>query len=837
MTLLGLLKHKFGIDGYGMPIVLDIHEKAHGPHGLIAGSTGSGKSEFIITYILSLAINYHPDDVSFILIDYKGGALSGAFKKRNIKLPHLVGTITNIDTAELQRSLASIQSELRRRQIVFNEVRNMTDEGTIDIYKYQKLYHEGRVKEPIPHLLIICDEFAELKQQQEEFMNELISVARIGRSLGVHLILATQKPAGIVDEQIRGNSKFGICLKVQDAQDSLDVIKRPDAARLKGVGQFYMQVGNDDYFVLGQSAWSGAPYIPTNLTEKKVDTAVDFISNTGSIIKRIDDAKQKKIKDKGEQLTNIVTYLHKLANENNIQSKQLWLDNIPENIYIKDIIKKYNVKKEGKTIAPIIGEYDDPGNQRQGPVKLDIMKSGNTIIYGNAQSGKENLLSTIVYSTISSYSSEEVSLYLLDFGTETLGIYKQAPHVGDVVFINDTEKIERFLKMIEQEIEDRKKIISEYNGDFYYYLQNNSMNKIVVLINNYEIFSENYENYDDLFSTITREGIKYGIVFIITASSYNDVRYRLAQNFKNKIALQLNNEDDYYNIFDNVGKKRPSHIFGRGLVKIDNQLYEFQTAKICEAEKWNVFIREEIEKIRDKNDFIARRIPVMPNRITKKDVESAYHDIQTVPLGIQKEDLSIYTYDFKKNFVSILTSRNIEYAISYINHVVEEIGQLKEIQIHILDAEKVIKTKKDDLQKSYNSFILELEENYNNATANKKMIICVIIGVDKFINELENGEADLLEIFNKAKEAENYSFIITDNATRIKNHEYDGWYKEYVRNENGIWIGNGIDEQYVININASRTRLINYCGNDYGYVVSDGEPQIIKLLGMQEKGE
>lgn len=189
------LQAPIGIDTSGMQIVLDIHEKAHGPHGLIAGSTGSGKSEFIKTYILSLAINYHPNDVTIIIIDYKGGDVAGAFKSSKIKLPHIVGTITNIDTAGLRRTLASIQSELRRRQILFNVAKNKIEEGNLDIYKYQKLYHEGILEDPIPHLLIICDEFAELKQQQPDFMNELVSVARIGRSLGVHLILATQKPA------------------------------------------------------------------------------------------------------------------------------------------------------------------------------------------------------------------------------------------------------------------------------------------------------------------------------------------------------------------------------------------------------------------------------------------------------------------------------------------------------------------------------------------------------------------------------------------------------------------------------------------------------------------
>lgn len=227
------LKVPLGIDGTGKLVNLDIHEKAHGPHGLIAGSTGSGKSEFIITYILSLAVNFHPYDVAFVLIDYKGGGLAGAFKKNDIKLPHLVGTITNIDKVGLNRSLTSIQSELKKRQVLFNEARNLTDGGTIDIYKYQKLFHDGIVKKPIPHLFIICDEFAELKQQQPDFMEELMSVSRIGRSLGVHLILATQKPAGIVNDQIRSNSRFSICLKVQSKEDSNDMIGKPDAALLR----------------------------------------------------------------------------------------------------------------------------------------------------------------------------------------------------------------------------------------------------------------------------------------------------------------------------------------------------------------------------------------------------------------------------------------------------------------------------------------------------------------------------------------------------------------------------------------------------------------------------
>ena len=215
-----------GIGTDGSVFNLDLHEKYQGPHGLVAGMTGSGKSEFIITYILSLAVNYHPYEVAFILIDYKGGGLVGAFEdaEAGIRLPHLIGTITNLDGSAIQRSLMSIQSELIRRQRVFNETKNRLGGETIDIYAYQKLFRAGKVAEPMPHLFIISDEFAELKQQQPDFMEQLISAARIGRSLGIHLILATQKPSGVVNDQIRSNAKFKVCLKVQDKSDSMDIL-------------------------------------------------------------------------------------------------------------------------------------------------------------------------------------------------------------------------------------------------------------------------------------------------------------------------------------------------------------------------------------------------------------------------------------------------------------------------------------------------------------------------------------------------------------------------------------------------------------------------------------
>lgn len=242
----GLIGQKSG----GAPCYLDVHEKYHGPHGLVAGTTGSGKSETLQTYMISLAINYSPDDIGFFVIDYKGGGMANLFEG----LPHMIGQISNLSGNQVYRAMVSIKSENRRRQRIF------TEHGVNNINSYTKLYKNKEASVPIPHLFIIIDEFAELKREEPDFMKELISVAQVGRSLGVHLILATQKPSGTVDDNIWSNTKFRLCLRVQDRQDSNDMLHKPDAAYITQAGRCYLQVGNDEVYELFQSGWSGAPY-------------------------------------------------------------------------------------------------------------------------------------------------------------------------------------------------------------------------------------------------------------------------------------------------------------------------------------------------------------------------------------------------------------------------------------------------------------------------------------------------------------------------------------------------------------------------------------------------
>lgn len=843
------LKTEIGVNENNDPFILDLHEKYHGPHGLIAGMTGSGKSEFIISYILSMAVNYSPEEVAFVLIDYKGGGLAGAFvnSETGKKLPHVVGTITNLDKVEINRALSSIQSELRRRQAKFNEVRTKLNESTIDIYKYQQLYRDGIVREPIPHLIIVCDEFAELKDQQPEFMDDLISTARIGRSLGVHLILATQKPSGVVDGQIWSNSKFKICLKVQDRSDSMEMIKSELAAELKNVGRFYLQVGYNEYFALGQAAWAGAQYYPSKEYKKIADKNIYFISNTGSISNAINNSPVKKVKSEGEELTNIVRYLINISSENDLNLRQLWLDRIPSNILLQDILKKYNYAKERFNINPIIGEYDDPENQMQGLLTLPISKEGNSLIYGTNDSGKDEFLSSLIYSMLMTYDTEELNLYIMDFGAETLLNYQNAPQVGNVIVNGDEEKLENLVKMLNTEMNKRKKLFMSYNGNYHDYIKSsgNSLPNIVVIINAIEVITEVDSDYIDKITPIIREGSKYGIHFVITTTSVSSIRYKVSQSCKQLMCLQMSNETDYRDILGKTNGLVPSSCLGRGLVKLDRVL-EFQTAFISSDGNQYDAINDLISKLNEKGIDKARAIPIMPDIITVDKFDDQYLGISTVPIGLTKETLVSSLYDFSKSVINLVLTNEIDNAKVFIPNYIKMLEKNVTFNKVVIDACNYFDDFNYNINLINNDFanVINqlkgiddglkdiLSKNNMNLRSIKDMKnnLVVIIGISKFYNALDDEHKEMFtNILNSQKELLKINFVFIDTLGSVKKHEYEDWYKNNVDTNNGIWIGEGITSQYTIKLNIQPSG-INLIENDYGVIVKNGIPTVVKFI-------
>lgn len=847
------LQAPIGVEEDGSAFYLDLHERAHGPHGLVAGMTGSGKSEFIITYLLSMAVNYHPNEVAFILIDYKGGGLAGAFEdpENGIRLPHLAGTITNLDGTAVKRALISLQSELRRRQAVFNEAKRATSEGTMDIYKYQKLYRSGTVKEPVPHLFVVSDEFAELKAQQPEFMAQLISAARIGRSLGVHLILATQKPSGVVDDQIWSNSRFRVCLKVQERADSTEMLKRPDAAELKDTGRFYLQVGFNELFELGQSAWCGAPYVPADRVERKRDDRVEIVDHLGRVLVET-RPKTRSTVSASSQLVTIVKYLSSLADAEHIAARRLWLPQIPALIYLDDLIQKYRWTAEPLELEPVIGEYDDPFNQRQGLLTIPFSRTGNALIYGAAGSGKNTLLNTMLVCLLRSYNSEQLNVYIVDMGEETLRVFAGASQVGEVLLSSDKEKIIGLFKMLQEEITTRKKRFTEGDGSYASYCRSTkeTVSQILVVLRNYSAFAEQFEGLDDRLIQMTRECSKYGIYFLVTANAANTIRYRVAQNFSTVYALQLNDVSDYIGIFSGTGGIYPSKIKGRGIFKTDC-VYEFQCAHFAQ-EIGQDALREFVDGL-PQTGKRTRPVPTLPERVVPSFFQGGF-SLSAVPIGIEKASLRISTLDLDKSVISIILSHDMDELAATVQGMSEQIAHL-DGTVTVLDGAELISGSDSSpykyLQSSFGGCIKSLfremvrrNHTYKTAIAEKGTVevyapeYFVITGLQAILNSLsDQGQDELTTLLEKAETHYNIRFILCDDARTFSSFSGSGWYKQHITGSDGIWIGDGITDQYALKIRKLTNDLYAEIPIHFGYLVRRGKPTLVKLIVGEHYGE
>lgn len=832
-----------GIDQSGEIFKMDIHEKAYGPHGLVAGTTGSGKSEWIVTYVLSLAVNFSPDEVQFVLIDYKGGGLAKSFENAElgIKLPHLAGTITNLDKSEIFRSIAAIESELKRRQSIFNDAREKLKEGSMNIYKYQQYYRKGLVEEPLSHLLIICDEFAELKQQQPEFMEQLISTSRIGRSLGIHLILATQKPSGVVNEQIWSNSKFKVCLKVQDKGDSNEVLKKPDAAFLKQTGAFYLQVGNDDYYNLGQSAWAGAKYYPSDVLKRKIDDSIQYIDNIGRTVGFYEEKVEQKGESQGEELLNIVAYISEISKQITLKSHPLWLENIKTKIILNDLYKKYNrdrSKIQRYTYNIAIGEYDEPRKQEQGLLQIDLSQGNVAIISQNGQSN-DSLISTIVWSSVCEHTPKEIAFYIIDFGAETLKKFSKFPHVGEVVFQDDIDKVAGVLDLVIEEIDRRKEILSDYNGSFEYYNKVNEkkMSLIVSIINSFDVFCEVLPKLNDAMTNLFRDAPKYGVIFIVSVNSPNALRQRQLQYFNHIILMQLSDDSQYRTITNCRKGLIPKKTVGRGICKTDattsDSYCEFQTAIIDEEEKELETIKTYADQCVSYYKYKVKQLAKIPDDVSSEDLVSFITDLAAVPIGYDFYDKEVSKYDFLSEKIHLFTGKSIKDNMNFFYGLTAVLAKVPNVKVRVVDMLDLFKKPILDI-KLFNEDIDvvfgALEKDVLTRTETQDFAVNIIIGAGQYKRKLSKGGIEIFKnLLDKLPKSKKSIYILIDDYDKLRILKLEKWFDQ-VNTAKGLWLGTGFANQSIFTNKEVNSEDKKYDYEGLAYSINNSEYKVIKTL-------
>ena len=686
-----------GLRGQDDLVQLNLHEKAHGPHGLIAGTTGSGKSETIQSYILSLAVNFHPHDVAFLLIDYKGGGMANLFKN----LPHLLGTITNLDGAQSMRALASINAEIHRRERLFGEFE------VNHINQYQKKFKNGEATEPLPHLFIISDEFAELKVNQPDFIKKLVSIARVGRSLGVHLILATQKPSGVVDDQIWSNSRFKIALKVADRSDSNEMLHTPDAAEITQTGRAYLQVGNNEVYELFQSAWSGADYQPEKDDMGIEDHTIYLINELGQYeilnedLSGLEDADE--IKEVPTELDAIVHNIHLLCEEQEIPPvPQPWLPPLKERIALEELeeVQPAIAWAQEKSLSILLGMADIPQAQKQEAVSINLAKDGHVLLYGSPGTGKTTFLQSAGMDLARKFSPKDLTMYLMDFGTNGLAPLSKLPQVADTMLLDQTEKISKFVRIMEKELNRRKKLLADYGvGTLELYRQASGQEEpaIVILLDSYEAFKE--EAYEaELFKLlvrISREGLSIGVHLLMTAGRQSNLRAQLYSNFKHQLSLPQNEASEVRTIVGSTPLAMTMEdIKGRALMKRE-EVDVIQLALPVSGDNENQVLnnlRQEVASLQEAwTGQLPSAIPMVPEELMVEEflklpsVQEAIENGQ-IPIGLELEMVGSVNISLSK-FKHMAYVSNAEDAFDNItHHLLRTILKMPNVHMMLIDA-------------------------------------------------------------------------------------------------------------------------------------------------------
>jgi DNA segregation ATPase FtsK/SpoIIIE, S-DNA-T family len=534
------------------PFYVDL--RTDGPHGLIAGTTGAGKSELLQTLIASLAVASRPDEMTFVLIDYKGGA---AFKDC-ARLPHTVGMVTDLDGHLTERALESLAAELRRREEILLRA------GAKDIEDYHDLRDQatrahGRFGrrpqplEPMPRLVLVIDEFAAMVAELPDFMTGLVDIGRRGRSLGVHLILATQRPAGVVTADIRANTNLRIALRVTDADESTDVLDAADAVKISKTtpGRCYVRSGGAALHAV-QSARIGG----RRPGGKSEPSAVCVQALTWNDLGR-PVAGGTSTADEDESMVTDLSVLVEAVRDAAVRARiapqpSPWLEPLPELLALSPQIAAGGSVVD---LPPIeFGVSDLPESQSRGALSLDLATSGHVYLAGSARSGRSTALRSLAGAVAGSCSPYDVHLYAIDCGAGALLPLVALPHCGAVVGRDQSDRVERLLAALSAEVSRRQQLLA--GAGFASLAEQRAsvpsaerLPWMVLLLDRWEGFVGAFEHYDygrlvTVVLRLLREGAAVGLRGVF-AGDRSGLGGQVSTVFDRRLVLRMADPADY----------------------------------------------------------------------------------------------------------------------------------------------------------------------------------------------------------------------------------------------------------------------------------------------------
>jgi S-DNA-T family DNA segregation ATPase FtsK/SpoIIIE len=622
-----------GVSAAG-PHVIDM--RLDGPHALVGGTTGSGKSELLQTLIASLAVSNRPDELGFVLVDYKGGS---AFADC-ARLPHTLGLVTDLDEDLTRRALESLTAEVTRRE------RLLSAYGAKDLEDYQALVdaaaagHSGDGPPRLGRLVLVIDEFRVLAEELPEFLDGLVRIAAVGRSLGIHLVLATQRPGGIVSADIKANVNLRIALRVRDSADSVDVVDVPDAATLseRTPGRALSRTGSSPLveFQTARVGGRGPGAAPTPVTVRRTPWPTLGDPPPRSAAAPAHDGRT--------DLAEVVDALRDAATRLRVTPPASpWLPPLPDLVTAHDLSPVAGA--QGNRWAIPFGLLDLPDRQSQVPVTFDLAGGSCLAVAGTARSGRTTLLRTIATTAADRQGPTELAIYAIDAGGG-LAALEALPHSGAVVPVDDTERTARLLRRLTEEIGRRQKLLAA-NGSL------DSLPHLLLLVDGWEALQQAHEDVDmgkalDLVQQLVRSGPGVGLLTVVSGER-GVLTGQLGSSLPLRVVLRLADPTDAV-IAGVPARDIPKHMpAGRGHLVRDRSAHLLQVA-VLGGEVSGASQAAAVGEVAQRATTLAGGppfvVPAMPAAVSLDEVASA--DASTsafVPVGLGDEDVSLVGFD------------------------------------------------------------------------------------------------------------------------------------------------------------------------------------------------
>ncbi|MFS8478657.1 MAG: type VII secretion protein EccCa [Micromonosporaceae bacterium] len=578
------LRVPIGVGQDGRPVELDLKESAQdgmGPHGLLVGATGSGKSELLRTLVLALAVTHSSEILNFVLVDFKGGATFTALDR----LPHTSAVITNLadELSLVDRMLGAMQGELVRRQELLRDAGNYASQRD-----YERARAAGVPLDPLPSLLVIVDEFSELLTARPDFIDMFVQIGRVGRSLGIHLLLASQR---LEEGRLRGletHLSYRIGLRTFSSMDSRAVLGVPDAYELpRAPGHGYLRTGTEGMVRFKAAYVSGAirqDGSPTSAGGRAVDPVRDF--TTYYVAPQRDDkpAEQEPEPDETVVGETLLDVLVRRMEGQGPAAHQVWLPPLNEPPTLGQLLGPIVQSPERglttQSLDPqlalhgLVGIIDKPFEQRRDPMWLDLSGSGgNLIVVGGPQSGKSNFLRTLVGSLALRHTPREVQFYCLDFGGGGLNAMAGLPHVGGVATRRDVDKVRRTIAELHGLVQAREAMFATHGvegiaayrrakeqGRF----KEDPFGDVFLVVDGWATLRTEFEDLEPVVNELANRGLGYGVHILAATNRWSDVRSNVRDMFGTKIELRLGEPSDSA-INRRAAVNVPERTPGRGL--------------------------------------------------------------------------------------------------------------------------------------------------------------------------------------------------------------------------------------------------------------------------------